>query len=484
MFQSDTNSKMVFSSFIFIFLFLPLVLASYFLAPRAARNSILLIFSLAFYGWGAPMVLLPLMVSCAIDYYVSKKLVPGAQSDGWRKYTLVAILGFNLSLLGYYKYANLFVHEINRALGWFQVTPLGWQEVLLPVGISFFTFHKITYLVDVYRGKVQLARSLRDYMLYVVLFSQLIAGPIVRYADVEGEIVKRTESINLFFSGLFRFSIGMGKKLLIADAMGDVANQVFALNSELLSAPWAWLGILAYSFQIYFDFSGYSDMAIALGWMFGFHFKENFNAPYSSRNITDFWRRWHISLSSFMREYLYIPLGGNKGTTFQTYRNLWIVFLLSGLWHGAAWNFVAWGAFHGFFLALDKLCWLKISERLPAALNVLLTFIVVMFGWVLFRAHDLSQALHYMSVMVGWVNPTGPVNLPRAYLIDNRGIVVLLAAALITFFPKFKLEPIPHIEVLGLRRTALRGAVICLVLALSLCYLGSKGYTPFLYFRF
>ena len=415
---------MVFSSFIFLFLFLPLTVLAYFVSPRSYRNTILLISSLIFYAWGAANIIIALLVSCSIDYFLSKKLIPQNKFQSQRKLYLIISVGMNLSLLGFFKYANFFVEQFNNLIDTFGGSELTWTTIILPIGISFFTLQKISYLVDVYRGDTAPARNVFDYILYVILFPQLIAGPIVRYLDVANEIIERKTSIDLFLAGLRRFILGLAKKVLIADAMGTVADNIFKLSADQLSTPWAWIGITAYAFQIYFDFSGYSDMAIGLGWIFGFHFKENFMRPYLSLNITEFWRRWHISLSSFMREYVYYPLGGNRGTNFSTYRNLWLVFLVSGLWHGAAWNFIIWGAYHGAFLVFDKVLWLKISERFPKFFNVAITFVIVLFGWVLFRSESLSNALQYAGIMIGLNSPSELLLIPRAVLIDNRSCLL------------------------------------------------------------
>lgn len=475
---------MVFSSFIFLFLFLPLTFLVYFTSPRAFRNSILLLVSLIFYGWGAPNMIIPLIVSCAIDFALSKKIAPQVNSLQIRKRYLFIAVGLNVVLLGYFKYANFFVEQLSSVLEIFGATSLVWTKVVLPIGISFFTFHKISYLVDVYRGDSKVARSLFDFILYVILFPQLIAGPIIRYKDVANEIVQRESSLDLFLAGLRRFIFGLAKKVLIADAMGSVADSIFKLPIEQLSTSWAWIGIIAYAFQIYFDFSGYSDMAIGLGWCLGFHFKENFMRPYLSQNITDFWRRWHISLSSFMREYLYIPLGGSRGSRWSTYRNLWLVFLISGLWHGAAWNFIIWGAYHGAFLVIDKVFWLRFSQRIPRFINVALTFLIVLFGWVLFRSSSLFEALNYSAVMLGIHEPTSNLLLPRAMLIDNRSIFVLCIAALLSFVPKFRIEPIAIVVADRPLKAFSYCAQILFLLILSTAYLASRGYTPFLYFRF
>jgi alginate O-acetyltransferase complex protein AlgI len=475
---------MVFSSFIFLFAFLPLVCAAYFLVPKRWGNTVLLLASLVFYGWGAPKMILPLILSCSFDFWIGQRAAPGIRLERSRKRLLWLGVSTNLLLLGYFKYMNFFVGETNRLLSWLGAAPFSWNEVLLPIGISFFTFHKISYLVDVYHGVVKQASRLSDYILYVVLFPQLVAGPIIRYADVADEIVSRDSSQDLVIAGIFRFVVGLSKKVLIADALGTVADSIFKLNVEMLSTGWAWIGALAYTFQIYFDFSGYSDMAIGLGWIFGFHFKENFFRPYLAHNITDFWRRWHISFATFMRQYLYIPLGGSRGSTLITYRNLWLVFIVSGLWHGAAWNFVAWGVYHGFFIVCDRVFLTRAADRLPRLITVAMTFVVVVFGWVLFRSESLPTALTFMARMVAFDAPRSALTVPAAELIDSRGGFMMLVAAILCFIPQIKSEPISTRLPSSIRGTLAYGATTVTLLALSTAFLAARGFTPFLYFRF
>jgi alginate O-acetyltransferase complex protein AlgI len=475
---------MVFSSFLFLFAFLPLVCASYFLLPKRWGNRVLLAASLLFYGWGAPTMLVPLVVSCSFDFLIGRYAAPGMTPEAVRKRLLHLGLATNLLSLAYFKYMNFFVGEANYLLSLSGAAPFAWNEVLLPIGISFFTFHKISYLVDVYRGAVQRAVRLSDYILYVVLFPQLVAGPIIRYADVADEIVKRETDQDLVIAGLFRFIVGLSKKVLLADALGTVADAIFGLDTHMLTTGWAWIGALAYTFQIYFDFSGYSDMAIGLGWIFGFHFKENFLRPYLSQNITDFWRRWHISFSTFMREYVYIPLGGSRSSLLITYRNLWLIFILSGLWHGAAWNFVAWGLYHGFFIVCDRLFWKRLADALPRLCSVALTFLIVVFGWVLFRSESLAMALTYMTRMMALDGPTAVLTVPVAELIDARSTFVMIVAAILCFVPQIKSEPISVLLPSSVKGTVVYGATAVILLALSTAFLAARGFTPFLYFRF
>ena len=475
---------MVFSSFIFLYLFFPLTTLLYYCAPRVAKNGVLLLASILFYGWGAPSLLLPLLGSCVLDYFLSRWLPVQSSQKANRTFILTLAIALNLCVLGYFKYSNFFIAQWNEALLSFGFSPVTWLHVALPIGISFFTFQKISYLVDVYRGDTPVARNVFDYSLYVILFPQLIAGPIVRYLDIAAELTSRKESLPLFISGACRFCIGLGKKVLIADAMGSVADAIFAIPENSLTSSWAWLGIIAYAYQIYFDFSGYSDMAIGLGAIFGFHFKENFNRPYLSQSITEFWRRWHISLTTFIREYLYFPMGGSRGGHVKTYRNLIVVFLLSGLWHGAAWTFVFWGIFHGLFLVFDRICWLKISKKLPQSVNVALTFVVVLFGWVLFRAETLEQAIRFMATMIGLGAATEPTLMPTGLIIDNRAMFVFAVATLLSFAPLIKAEAITLRPSLSAPRTIAYGSISITLLFLATIFLAARGHTPFLYFKF
>jgi alginate O-acetyltransferase complex protein AlgI len=469
---------MIFSSFIFLYLFLPLTVLFYFLSPSKLKNYTLLFASLIFYAWGAPKLLIPLLISCAIDYQLSKQISKN------NKYSLYIAIGTNLVLLAYFKYANFFIAEFNQILKTLELNTIAWTNIALPVGISFFTFQKISYLVDVYRKDTSPARSYVDYTLYVILFPQLIAGPIVRYLDVARQIISRAETSSMFICGIYRFSIGLAKKVLIADALGSVADYAFNLPAEQLTSEVAWLGIITYALQIYFDFSGYSDMAIGLGWIFGFQFKENFNKPYISQSITEFWRRWHISLSSFMREYLYYPLGGNKLGHIRTYFNLWLVFLLSGFWHGANWTFILWGIYHGLFLILDRLFLNQVKSILPKFINITLTLFLVLIGWVLFRADNLQTALDYYSALFNLNNPLSAKLTPRAYIIDNRTIFILFIAIFIALNPFTKHEAL-NLNLKLKNNTALRYTVSSIFLIiLATAYLVARGHSPFLYYKF
>ena len=478
---------MVFSSLTFIFVFLPVFLAIYYGAPQRLKNPVALMGSYFFYAWGEPRFVLILLASSLIDYHLGRRLALPASGSDQRRMVLALSLILNVGCLAFFKYANFAVDQANNLLAFSGSPPWTWETVALPIGISFFTFQKISYMVDVYRGTVGPARSFVNYALYVALFPQLIAGPIIRYHDVARQIETRLHNLTIFSEGVWRFSLGLGKKVLIANPMGQVADLAFSGGDGVLALPLAWLGILAYSFQIYFDFAGYSDMAIGLGRMMGFRFLENFNRPYISRSITEFWRRWHISLSNWMREYLYIPLGGNRKSRGHTYANLWIVFLISGLWHGAAWNFIFWGAYHGFFLTLERTPLLAWRKRLPGLPAALLTFLIVTVGWVFFRAETLPQALAYLGRMVDLsaLDP-GPLILEWREVLTPRTLLVFLAAGLISFFPEIggrqqwfpSLRQVPGLA-LGFRYTT---AGVLLILAVA--SLATLSFNPFIYFRF
>ncbi len=478
---------MVFSSFLFLFLFLPLFWLSYFLSPKRLKNFCALIWSYFFYGWGAPTVLPCLIVLSVFDFIVSRWM--SQRSGSARKLACALGVGVNLLFLGYFKYANFFVAEVNSLLQSAGLNPIVWLEIALPIGISFFTFQKISYLVDVYRGTTPAAERFTEYALYVALFPQLIAGPIIRYHDIQAQITERTHRIDLVFSGLVRFSIGLAKKVLIADAMGNVADTIFNLPIDSLTTGYAWLGALAYAYQIYFDFSGYSDMAIGLGRILGFRIPENFNTPYVSQTITEFWRRWHISLSNWMREYLYIPLGGNRVAPARIYLNLWIVFLLSGLWHGASWTFVAWGALHGLFLTIDKLFWSRASQRLPKIVNVVLTFGIVLISWVLFRAEDFSIAFEFIKRMICFTEYWDVFEPPVFGLtIHTRGLFVCGLATVLVFAPICTVieqwaSNFWSKEANGWQ-TGVQMLVASCCFALAILSLSTTDYNPFIYFRF
>ena len=481
---------MVFSSTIFLFFFLPLTLLAYFVVGPRGRNAILLAASLLFYAWGETVYLLVMLFSIAANYLFGL-LIDQARQRGRRgRLAFVFAVATNLGLLGFFKYANFFVDNLNQLLQVLGVAPVEVGRVHLPIGISFFTFQALSYIIDLYRDETRVQRSLLNFALYKALFPQLIAGPIVRYRDVAREIEQRTVSLHDFAGGVQRFIIGLGKKVLIANVMGRAADTIFATPAETLPATLAWIGAIAFMLQIYFDFSGYSDMAIGLGRMFGFHFLENFNYPYIARSIREFWRRWHISLSTWFRDYLYIPLGGNRHGPVRTGANLLLVFLLCGLWHGASWTFLIWGVYHGIFLVLERVPAVRrLLDRLPAPVQHAYVLLVVLVGWVFFRADTFAHALAYLEAMVDFSRP--PLFNSQLFLALNNEFSLTLAAAVIGSTPVFMLlqrwrtgRPIvPAPAMRWLAATAQVGS-LGFVLVYSIAAVLGGAHNPFLYFRF
>ncbi len=377
---------------------MPFVLFLFFITPFKAKNIVLLIASFLFYFWGEPRFFFIALLSACCDYYLCEQIFRSkvkARALVW----LTIGITLNVLMLFYYKYLDFFINSTNIFISYLNLHPLSMLKIALPIGVSFIVFEKITYLVDVYRGLSKPADSLRNYLLYIFFFPKLLAGPIVKYHDIVTQLKNHYLNLDNFIQGFKRFLVGLIKKVLIADTLAEVADQIFAFPVAQLGSYNAWLGLFCFTLQIYLDFSAYSDMAIGLAKMFGFNLLENFNMPYLATNFTDFWRRWHISLSTWIREYLYYPLGGNRYGTLRTYSNLWICFLISGLWHGANWNFVLWGAYNGLFLVIDKLGWLRISNYLPRYINIVITFVLVMFGWVIFRTNSLSQLGGFFSAL-------------------------------------------------------------------------------------
>src|SRR3954451_9725150 len=392
---------MVFSSPTFVCLFLPLTLALYFLLPKSMNNALLVAASLVFYAWGDPVAALALIIpSVMLNFYFGR--IIGASDGARRRMVVVAAIAFNLAVLIAFKYMRFLVGNLNDVLLVFGAPALRVPDIPLPLGISFFTFHILSYLIDIYRGALSPQKSLPAFALYIVNFPQLIAGPIIRYRQIADQLPGRTVTASDFEYGVLRFVTGLAKKLLIADPIGQIADVIFGVPAAELSTGAAWLGVICYALQIYFDFSGYSDMAIGIARMFGFRFPENFNYPYSAVSIQDFWRRWHMTLSAWFRDYVYIPLGGSRGGFWPTARNLWIVFLLCGAWHGASWNFIIWGMWHGLFLSIERI---GIVERTlsctPAVLRNIYVLVVVLVGWVFFRSLTLDQALDMLTRMFG-----------------------------------------------------------------------------------
>ena len=467
---------MVFSSLSFLTLFLPLTILLYFAVPRRFRNLLLFLASLIFYAWGEPVYIVLMLFSSVVDYSHGLLMEKFDGRPGVRRALLISSVAINLSLLGFFKYAGLVVSTLNAALSLSIPVP----SVALPVGISFYTFQTMSYSIDVYRRNCPAQRDPIAFGCYVTMFPQLIAGPIVRYVDVMREINDRRETFEGFFLGIRRFLVGLAKKLILANGVGMLWDSVSAQPAASLSALSAWLGVLAYAFQIYFDFSGYSDMAIGMGRMFGFQFPENFRYPYISRSVSDFWRRWHITLSTWFREYLYIPLGGNRVSVPRNIFNLAVVWMATGLWHGASWNFLLWGAYFGAVLIAEKFLYGKALSRAPGFVGWAYTALVVLVGWVFFALDDLGRGAAYLGAMFG--GGAGAVDAYALRALLNYGAVLLLCAAASTPLASGALER------LRARRprahSALTYALVIAGFALCLIYVVDAGYNPFLYFRF
>lgn len=482
---------MLFSSLIFLYLFLPLTLLGYYLTPGRYKNYWLLLTSLIFFAWGGLAYTLILLVSIVLNYFFALLIQTRIGTLAARRW-LIAGVSANLAILVVFKYAGFISKNLNRLSDQLPLPHVTEVNIALPIGISFYTFHSLSYLVDIYREKTTAQKNIFNLALYIAMFSQLIAGPIVRYSDVWQQLTGRNHHFARFSSGVERFLIGLGKKVLLANTFARVADALFALPAQELGALNAWLGIICYTLQIYCDFGGYSDMAIGLGRMFGFEFKENFNFPYKAQSVKEFWRRWHISLSSFFRDYVYIPLGGNQVKPARIYINLLLVFFLTGFWHGASWSFVAWGLFHGFFMLLERLGFEKVLLRLPKFMATLYTLLVVMFAWVLFRADSLHFAIQYWRQMFHFRLQEEQFSRFMGFM--NREFYLALGVAVLGSFGFFgflsravekAMEP-------GKRLSAAFavvyhvGSALVYATLLILCslYLVSSSYNPFIYYKF
>ena len=480
---------MIFSSPIFLFLFLPLVLTIYFISIKPAKNIVLLIASLLFYAWGEPQYIFVMLLSIVINYFVALRLDRIRKNKKFALFILAAGIAINLLVLFYFKYAHFMVGIINAIISHLHINSFIFDEVHLPVGISFFTFHAISYLVDIYRKTYKPQKNLFNLALYISFFPQLIAGPIIRYHTIAAQLEKRKVTFELFVSGIKRFVIGLGKKVLIANTVAGVSDKIFAIPLNEITTGLIWLGIICYTIQIYFDFSGYSDMAIGLGRMFGFNIPENFNYPYISRSIQEFWRRWHISLSSWFRDYVYIPLGGNRVSEIRVYTNLLIVFLLCGLWHGANWHFVAWGLFYGIILALERWKLSGILSSLWKPLQHIYALLLVMIGWVLFRADNLNMAFFYIKSMFGLIaGGSGQKYYINLYLTND--VIVAITLGILFSIPLLKIvKNISPRTILKLPITKYASPIFELasliaIFVSSIIFMATSTYNPFLYYRF
>ncbi len=464
---------MLFSSIIFLFYFLPVTLFIYYLVPGKFKNPVLLIASIFFYSWGEPIYVVLMIFSAVFNYFMAIDIKREQIHNKTGKSTLIFTVIVNLFILCFFKYYGFLMDTVNSLLG----TDMKYTALALPIGISFYTFQALSYIFDVYRGNVRVQKNLLHFALYLALFPQLIAGPIVKYKDIATQLENRTVSLEKFGEGTRRFIIGLGKKVILANNLGAIHAAVVAMPEGQASVLTYWTGIIAYTLQIYFDFSGYSDMAIGLGKMFGFEFLENFNYPYISRTVTEFWRRWHMSLSTWFREYVYIPLGGNRVPVKRHILNLLVVWSLTGLWHGASWNFVVWGLYYGILLIMEKYFWGKYLEKCPVAVQHIYSMIIVAIGWVFFSSENLTEAWHYLQVLfcVGGVPFADTATL---YLLRTNWVFLLLGCIIAT--P----EPMKQFEVLSKKYSFLSILLILGLLILCTAYLVFSSYNPFLYFRF
>lgn len=469
---------MVFSSLTFIFVFLPIVLGLYYIAPKKLKNLFILISGLIFYAWGEPIYVVIMIISTLIDYTAGLLIDKFNSSKAIKRICLICSLLMNLGLLGVFKYGGFILQNIDAVFGTSLFDPA--HALPLPIGISFFTFQSMSYTIDMYLGKVKVQKNPISFAAFVTLFPQIVAGPIVRYDDIAAELDSRTIDIDCIYSGIITFITGVGKKVLIANNIGMLWTSVKEISTGELSVLTAWLGIIAFTLQIYFDFSGYSDMAIGLGKMMGFNFPQNFNYPYQSKSISEFWRRWHITLGSWFKSYVYFPLGGSRKGMKRTVMNLAVVWLLTGIWHGASWNFILWGVLYGVLIIMEKLFLGKVLDKIPAFVSHLYTMLLVILGWVLFDTADLPTAFGYMGAMFG----------ANGALWDNQGLYLLINYAVILVIAVFGCTDLSK----RLFDKAKEKAPMLMnystpiakfaVLVLSTAYLANATYNPFLYFNF
>ena len=460
---------MLFSSITFLYYFLPILLIIYLITPNKLKNSVLLIFSLLFYFYGEPSYIIILLLTSFINY-LSARLIEKYRNKA--KLILVFAILYNIIQLLYFKYADFFIININNILN----INLGLLRVVMPIGISFFTFQTLSYVVDVYKKEVKASKSFLDFTTYVSLFPQLIAGPIVRYKDIEKQLNKRKTTFDDFGNGVKRFIIGLSKKVLIANVLGELCASIAGISE--ITVIVSWINAIAFTLQIYFDFSGYSDMAIGLGLMFGFHFLENFNYPFIAKSITDFWRRWHISLSSFFRDYIYIPLGGNRVNKLKWFRNIFIVWFLTGFWHGAAWNFIIWGLFLAILLILEKLVWGKYIDK-TKVFKYIYTIFFVIISFTIFNANSLNEVLINLKNMF-LINNIKIINLETIYYIRNYIVILIIAIIASTPLLKLIVNKIKYKTILDI----LEVIILFILLIVVTAFLVDSSFNPFLYFRF
>ena len=470
---------MLFSSITFLFLFLPVTVLIYYLVPQKTRNLVLLIASLFFYAWGEPVYVVLMILSILLNFFCGKDIGKKRADPVRAKRSLIFAVVMNVLILGFFKYYGLLMETLNVLFPY----EIPYRELALPIGISFYTFQELSYLIDIYRGNAKPQQRLLPFALYISMFPQLIAGPIVRYVDIEAQLLNRVMSMRKFGQGVMYFIVGFAKKVVLADSIGVLYEQITALPIGSFSVLTAWVGCLAFAFQIYFDFSGYSDMAIGLGKMFGFEFRKNFQYPYIAKNIGEFWRRWHISLGTWVREYVYIPLGGNKCPASRHLLNLLIVWALTGLWHGAQWNFLVWGLYYGVILILERYVWGRALGRLPAFVQHIYTFVLVLIGWVFFFSPSLGAAMDYLGVMFGagvsaWIDRQG------FYFLLTHWLLFLLCA----IGSSLRGMNILRLLTGSYESRRIRQIAACVVyigmFLVSLAFLVTESFHPFLYFRF
>lgn len=466
---------MVFSSTIFLCVYLPLVLLGYYICPKKGRNLFLLIASLVFYAWGEPKYVFLMIFSILVNYIFGRLMDKHRENKKRMKLMLVLSVVIDIGLLSVFKYTDFIITNVNAIFG----ANFDLLNIALPIGISFYTFQAMSYTIDVYRNDVRVQKNLIDFGMYITMFPQLIAGPIVRYADVQDQLAERSVTTADFSEGIMRFVVGLGKKVLLANQMGAVWSDIYALGGDV-SALMAWTGAIAYTFQIYFDFSGYSDMAIGLGRMFGFKFPENFRYPYQSVSITDFWRRWHITLSTWFKEYLYIPLGGNRRGLARQALNLLIVWSLTGFWHGAGWNFVMWGLYYFVILFIEKLFLLKALDKLPKFFRHVYALLLIIIGWVIFASDDVSVLLPYLGSMFG---ANGAIGGMDVYTLLTKAVLLIICCIASTELPK-KLFLSAAGAMNEKAAFTLKSVLMIALFALSMILLIGDSYNPFLYFRF
>lgn len=464
---------MVFSDSVFLFMFLPLTLAVYYAVPFAFKNTVLFLTGLLFYAWGEPVYVLIMLLSTAIDYCAGRLMDRFDSNKKIRKATLLVSVVMNLSLLGIFKYGSFFIGSVNGIFG----SAIPDPGLPLPIGISFFTFQSMSYTIDLYRRNIKVQKNFIDFAAFVTMFPQIVAGPIVRYEDVSAQLACRRIDLSSMSDGITRFVCGMCKKVLIANSIGALWTDVKAQDYASMPAATAWLGIAAFTLQIYFDFSGYSDMAIGLGKMLGFDFPENFRYPYNSKSVAEFWRRWHITLGDWFKNYVYFPLGGSRGSTAATIRNTLIVWLLTGLWHGASWNFILWGLYYGVLIILEKFVFRRLLERTPSALRHILTMLAVVFGWVIFEITSPASELEFVKAMLGFGGSFA--NSFTLNALHNYAVTFIAAIAISTGIPLKICKKLPEkradtLSLVG-EAAGMTACIACLV---------DSGYNPFLYFNF